>query len=89
MHNALYWLEEFHVDGLRFDAVHAIKDESETHVLAEIAAIVRQRFPQRQIHLVLENDANEARWLERDASGRPRFYTAQWNDDFHHAWHGR
>ena len=88
VHNALYWLEEFHADGLRFDAVHAIKDESETHALAEIAASVRQRLPERQIHLILENDANEARWLERDACGRPRFYTAQWNDDFHHVWHG-
>jgi maltooligosyltrehalose trehalohydrolase len=88
VHNALYWLEEFHADGLRFDAVHAIKDDSATHVLAEIASSVRQRFPEREIHLVLENDANEARWLERDPSGRPRFYTAQWNDDFHHAWHG-
>ena len=87
IHNALYWLEEFHVDGLRFDAVHAIKDESGTHVLAEIAARVRRQFPERQVHLVLENDANEARWLARDAQGRPRRFTAQWNDDFHHAWH--
>ena len=86
-HNALYWLEEFHADGLRFDAVHAIKDDSATYVLAEIASRVRQRFPRREIHLILENDANEARWLERDACARPRFYTAQWNDDFHHAWH--
>ncbi|MBV9430567.1 MAG: malto-oligosyltrehalose trehalohydrolase [Hyphomicrobiales bacterium] len=87
VHNALYWLEEFHADGLRLDAVHAIKDESATHVLAEIAEVVRQRFRDREIHLVLENDANEARWLERDAHGRPRFYTAQWNDDFHHVLH--
>ena len=58
-----------------------------THVLAEIAARVRRQFPERQVHLVLENDANEARWLARDAQGRPRRFTAQWNDDFHHAWH--
>ena len=87
VHNALYWLEEFHADGLRFDAVHAIMDESDTHVLAEIASSVRRGFPKREVHLVLENDANEARWLERDPRGRPRFYTAQWNDDFHHVWH--
>jgi len=87
VHNALYWLEEFHADGLRFDAVHAIKDESDKHVLGEIASRVRESFPHREVHLVLENDANEARWLERDGRGRPRFYTAQWNDDFHHVWH--
>lgn len=87
VHNALYWLEEFHADGLRLDAVHAIKDESATHVLAEIATSARQRFRDRETHLVLENDGNEARWLVRDARGRPRFYTAQWNDDFHHVWH--
>ena len=87
IHNALYWLEEFHADGLRFDAVHAIHDESEHHILAEIAEHVRATLPGRQIHLVLENDANEARLLRRGQDGRPQLYTAQWNDDLHHCWH--
>ena len=61
IHNALYWLEEFHFDGLRFDAVHAIVDESEPDILSEIAETVRRKSPDREIHLVLENDHNQAR----------------------------
>ncbi len=87
IHNALYWLEEYHFDGLRFDAVHAIKDDSPTWVVAEIAERCRAAHPGRPIHLMLENEANEARWLERDASGRPVLDTAQWADDIHHCWH--
>lgn len=86
VHNALYWLEEYHADGLRFDAVHAILDDSEKHILAEIAERVRAALPGREVHLVLENDANEARWLARDGVN-PRLHTAQWNDDLHHCWH--
>jgi maltooligosyltrehalose trehalohydrolase len=84
IHNALYWLEEFNVDGLRFDAVHAILDDSEPDIVTEIAAAVRRALPERPVHLVLENDHNTARYLER-RDGRPVHHTAQWNDDVHHA----
>jgi maltooligosyltrehalose trehalohydrolase len=77
--NALYWLEEFNVDGLRFDAVHAILDDSEPDIVAEIATSVRARITGRPVHLVLENDDNRARYLARG------LHTAQWNDDVHHA----
>jgi len=87
VHNALYWLEEFNLDGLRLDAVHAILDESEHHLLEELAERVRATFPNRQIHLILENEENAAGRLVRDAGGRPRWYTAQWNDDVHHVLH--
>jgi malto-oligosyltrehalose trehalohydrolase len=80
--NALYWLEEYHFDGLRLDAVHAIIDDSEPSFLDELAAAVARRFV-RTRHLVLENNRNEAHYLRRDTT----HYAAQWNDDFHHAVH--
>ncbi len=86
-HNALYWLEEYHFDGLRFDAVHAIVDDSQPHFLQELATRIRQTITGRHIHLVLENEANQARWLERNAHGRPHLHTAQWADDIHNSWH--
>jgi malto-oligosyltrehalose trehalohydrolase len=79
--NALYWLEEYHFDGLRLDAVHAIHDDSPRHFLVELAERVRAALPHRHVHLVLENDANQARYLA------PALYDAQWNDDLHHALH--
>jgi malto-oligosyltrehalose trehalohydrolase len=85
-HNALYWLEEFRLDGLRFDAVHAIEDDSRPDILTEIAEAVRAALPDRHIHLVLENDLNEARRLIGTPGAAAR-YDAQWNDDFHHAAH--
>ncbi|MGH7039370.1 MAG: malto-oligosyltrehalose trehalohydrolase [Stellaceae bacterium] len=87
IHNALYWIEEFHLDGLRLDAVHAIRDDSPRHLLQELAERVRATVPDRPVHLVLENEKNEARHLARDENGRPRWYTAQWNDDVHHVLH--
>jgi maltooligosyltrehalose trehalohydrolase len=85
--NALYWLEEFHADGLRLDAVHAIHDASRPDLIEELAATVWSRIAgRRAVHLVLEYDANEAHRLAR-AHGRPVHYTGQWNDDLHHALH--
>jgi maltooligosyltrehalose trehalohydrolase len=88
IHNALYWLEEYRFDGLRFDAVDRIIDRGEEHILKEIAATLRRTIPaERHVHLVLENDKNQAHLLERDDSGRPVYYDAQWNDDVHHVYH--
>ena len=86
--NAVYWLEEYRFDGLRLDAVHAILDDSSPHILTELAETVRQTLPDdRHVHLVLENDGNEARYLRRTPNGGVPLYTAQWNDDYHHVQH--
>lgn len=87
INNVLYWLTEFHFDGLRFDAAHAIVDDSDPDILTEIAQTVRSMQPERQVHLVLENDHNRVRYLLRDEHNHPRLYDAQWNDDIHHALH--
>ena len=85
--NALYWVQEFHLDGLRLDAVHAIQDDSEKHVLVELAETVRAAVTDRPVHLILENEENRASLLRRDDGGEPRLYSAQWNDDIHHVLH--
>jgi malto-oligosyltrehalose trehalohydrolase len=88
LHNALYWIEEFHLDGLRLDAIHAIIDESEPGFIAELAHALREGpGAQRHVHLILENDHNEARYLPRGADGSPQLASGQWNDDLHHAAH--
>lgn len=84
--NAVYWLEEFHFDGLRLDAVHAIADDSSPDILTELADTVRRSVTGREVHLVLENDRNQAHRLARRGS-RACGYSAQWDDDLHHALH--
>jgi maltooligosyltrehalose trehalohydrolase len=85
--NALYWIEEFRMDGLRLDAVHAILDDSERHILHEIAETVYEAVPDRHVHLVVENEGNDADLIERRPDGRPKHYVAQWCDDIHHVLH--
>jgi maltooligosyltrehalose trehalohydrolase len=86
--NALYWLGEYRFDGLRLDAVHAIRDETGRHILEEIADRVHAGLPgDRRVYLVLENDKNQAGLLERTSDGRSIHYDAQWNDDMHHCFH--
>jgi malto-oligosyltrehalose trehalohydrolase len=81
IHNALYWVEEFQMDGLRLDAVHAILDSSSNHILDELAYQVKRVSGGREIHLVLESDDRVWHHLRRDAGLRPVSSTAQWNHD--------
>ncbi len=85
--NALYWLEEFRLDGLRLDAIDQIADRSTPTIIEELAAAVRTRITDRHIHLTTEDDRNIAHLHERDASGALKLYNGEWNDDFHHAAH--
>ena len=81
--NALYWLMEYRFDGLRFDAVHAISEES---FLRDLAHTIRASVePGRHVHLILEHENNRAALL-RSGSGAEGF-DAQWADDFHHCLH--
>ncbi len=87
--NALHWLRDYRFDGLRLDAVHAIVDPGEPHILNALAEAVNGLAAEsgRHIHLVLENDDNAAQFLAPKAKVSNGFYRAQWNDDYHHAWH--
>lgn len=83
--NVLYWLIEFRLDGMRFDAIDQIKDDSDEHILIEIARTVRTKTRGRHVHLITENPANGTDLMVDLPGGR--YYQADWNDDFHHALH--
>ncbi len=86
--NALMWLRDYHLDGLRLDAVHALEDRRALHVLEQLAAEVQALAARlnRELVLIAESDANDPRLVtSREAGGYG--LTAQWSDDFHHAVH--
>lgn len=86
--NALYWIGEFMLDGLRFDAIDQIRDPaSPKEILVEIAETIRTAFPNRQIHLCTEDNRNITRLHARDENGEVRLFTGEWNDDFHNVCH--
>ena len=80
--NAIYWVNEYRFDGLRFDAVHAISEES---FLRELSPAIREAAGDRHVHLVLEHEDNRAALL-RETPQSPLF-DAQWADDTHHCLH--
>jgi maltooligosyltrehalose trehalohydrolase len=87
--NALYWLRDYRFDGLRLDAVHSIAELGEVSMLHDLSVAVGQLAAEagRHIHLVLENDDNHASVLDPVQDTSRGKYRAQWNDDYHHAWH--
>src|SRR5262249_35996030 len=87
--NTLHWLDRYRFDGLRLDAGHALTERGEPDVLAEMsrAVGVLAAASGRHIHLMLENDDNAARLLDPRAATPSGKFRAQWNDDYHHAWH--
>ncbi len=88
MDNALTWIEDFHLDGLRLDAVHAIFDMSARPFLQELASEVRRlgRRLGKPVHLLPESDANDARLIREQSLGGLG-HSGQWADDFHHSVH--
>jgi malto-oligosyltrehalose trehalohydrolase len=87
--NALHWLDRYRVDGLRLDAVQTIVERGAPSVLEALsrAAGALATRTGRMIHLMVENDDNSARLLDPRAATPAGRYRAQWNDDYHHAWH--
>jgi len=86
--NVRMWLEDYHVDGLRLDAVHALVDASRPHLLEEMAVEVAALSAHlgRPLTLIAESDLNDPRLITpREAGGNG--LDAQWSDDFHHAVH--
>jgi maltooligosyltrehalose trehalohydrolase len=86
--NALEWLRDYHLDGLRLDAVHALRDTRATHLLEELAAEVDALAAQlrRPLSLIAESDLNDPRLVTPRAAGGYGL-TAQWDDDIHHCLH--
>src|SRR6266536_422835 len=82
--NGCYWIEEFHFDGFRFDALHAVRDRSNEYIIGGVGRAARKAAGSRSILLIAENDRQEARMVRpRSESGDD--WDGMWNDDFHHS----
>ena len=88
IHNALQWVDEFHIDGLRVDAVHAIIDHTAQPFLQDLTTAVRERASQlgRRIWTIAESDLNDPRVIT-PAEQLGLGFDSQWNDDYHHSLH--
>ncbi|HVJ86538.1 MAG TPA: malto-oligosyltrehalose trehalohydrolase [Caulifigura sp.] len=84
--NARYWIEEFHLDGLRLDATQNVYDDGAEHILKEITAAARQASGKRTIYVVAENEPQETHHLAAPDQGGLGM-DALWNDDVHHSIH--
>jgi maltooligosyltrehalose trehalohydrolase len=82
--NGRYWIEEFHFDGFRFDALHAIRDRSSEYIIGAIGRAARKAAGVRSIILIAENDRQEAKMVWPRKEGGDDL-DGMWNDDFHHS----
>ena len=82
--NSRYWIEEFHFDGFRFDATHAIRDQSTEYIIGAVGRAAREAAGARSIVLIAENDLQEAKMVQPRSEGGDDL-DGMWNDDFHHS----
>jgi len=82
--NAAYWIREFHLDGLRLDAVHSIVDDSDEHIVTRLARAARAAAGKRSILIFGENERQQTQYVMRPEEGGYGI-DALWSDDFHHA----